>query len=347
MIQLIGVPFLSAFCSCILLTFIVRHFSRRTGVVDVPGAHKQHASPTATLGGLAVYGAFLAGILARGAPSPKLHTILLAGTFLVMVGTLDDLRGVSAKVKLACLALAALVLENGGITFWSTSTPGFLSYLCTFLWVGLIASAFNGVDNADGAASGLAAVAGVSTFAIAWVTWQRDLALVSLTLSAACLGFLCYNYPLPRASIFLGDSGSLFLGFILAAMLLLGRWGETSLHSVMAASLVIAVPLFDFAFILIVRGLQGKYRRWSDPITMCARDHTYHRLIVGGLRPRQALALMHGTGIATGFLAYFVLKIPLPAATAVFAFVCLLFSAIGAGLARIHLPEVYEPGTTG
>ncbi len=339
--ELVGVPFLSAFLSCVVLTLIVRRYSRQTGVVDVPGAHKQHAAPTATLGGLAVYGAFLIGVVARGVPTPKLSTILVAGTFLVLVGSLDDLRGVSAKVKLACLALAALVLEHGGIHLWFEAWSP-ISWIGTFLWVGLIASSFNGVDNADGAAPGLAAVAAGSTFVIAWCTWQRDLALVSLTLCAACLGFLCFNYPMPRASIFLGDSGSLFLGFVLSAMLLLGRWGSTPLHSAMVACLVIAVPLFDFALILLVRGFQGQYRRWSDPITMCARDHTYHRLRSCGLRPRQALALMHGTGILLGLVAYFLMQLPPSWASVVFLLVLLGLMKCGLVLARVNLPGVYE-----
>ncbi len=320
---------------------LVRHYSRRAGVVDTPGAHKQHASPTATLGGVAVYGAFLVGILARGEPSPKLTTILVAGTFLVLVGALDDLQGVSAKIKLACLALSALVLDHGGISVWSGG-PGFFSFLGTFLWVGLIASAFNGVDNADGAAPGLAAVAAGATFVIAWCTWQRDLALVSITLSAACLGFLCFNYPMPRASIFLGDSGSLFLGFVLSAMLLLGKWGASSWHSAMVACLVIAVPLFDFAFILLVRGLEGQYHRWSDPITICARDHTYHRLIGYGLKPRQALSLMHGLGALCGIVGYVLMLLPLVLAGALFLVVVFALTWAGVVLARVKLPGVYE-----
>lgn len=322
---------------------LVRHYSRRAGVMDSPGAHKQHASPTATLGGVAVYGAFLVGILARGEPSPKLTTILVAGTFLVLVGVLDDLRGVSAKIKLACLALATLVLNNGGISVWSGDAhSSFLSFLGTFLWVGLIASAFNGVDNADGAAPGLAAVAAGATFVIAWCTWQRDLALVSITLSAACLGFLCFNYPMPRASIFLGDSGSLFLGFVLSAMLLLGKWGASSWHSGMVACLVIAVPLFDFAFILLIRGLEGQYHRWSDPITMCARDHSYHRLVGFGLTPRQALALMHGMGVLCGIVGYILMQLPLYLAGVLFLVVALALALAGAMLARVKLPGVYE-----
>lgn len=340
--QLIGLPFLAGLFSCIAFTLIVRQWSRGAGVVDVPGAHKQHSASTATLGGLAVYGAFLVGVLARGAPSPKLSMILVAGTFLVLVGALDDLRGVSAKIKLACLALAAVLLYHAGVSLVTQS--GLVSLVGTFLWVGLIASAFNGVDNADGAAPGLAAIAAGTTFVIAWTTWQRDLALVSLTLAAACLGFLSFNYPMPRASIFLGDSGSLFLGFVLAAMLLLGRWGSTPWHSAMVASLVIAVPLFDFAFILLVRGFHGQYRRWSDPITMCARDHTYHRLIGTGLKQRQALAVIHGTGILCGFLAYLLMQMSLAPAIALFASVLVLLTLAGAFLARVSLPGVYEPG---
>lgn len=310
MLALVLKPFLVALAAGVLATWLVRALARRLGAVDTPGGHKQHALPVATLGGIAVYLAFVAGILARGEMSRPVMTMLQAGAFLVLVGAIDDLRGVGARVKLGCLALACLYFDPQHFVF-------------TFLWLGLIASAYNGVDNADGAAPGLAAIAALAVFAIAWVHWQRDLALIALALAGACAGFLVFNKP--RASIFLGDSGSLFVGFALGAMTLMGH----------VSALVLAVPLFDFALILLARGLAGQYTRWSHPITMCARDHVFHRLRALGLTHWQALGALYGASVGVGLLAFF--QAPLGA---------LVLIPAALWLGRIPLPGVYGSEAT-
>lgn len=150
----------------------------------------------------------------------------------------------------------------------------------------------------------------MTTFAISWVTWQHDLAVVSLVLAAACIGFLVFNYPHPRASIFLGDSGSLFLGFGLSVLAILGQWSEIGWKSAVIGFALVLVPLADFCFILISRGLDGRYRRWDDPIKMCARDHTFHRLRAIGLGPQAALWLMYAIASLYGVLAYLTVTRP-------------------------------------
>ena len=310
MLTLVLKPFLVALLAGIAATWLVRALARRLKAQDNPGAHKQHAAPVATLGGIAVYAAFVAGILARGEMSRPVMTMLQAGAFLVLVGAIDDLRGVGARVKLGCLALACFYFDPH-------------HFILTFLWLGVVASAYNGVDNADGAAPGLAAITALSTFAIAWVHWERDLALICLALAGACVGFLAFNKP--KASIFLGDSGSLFIGFALGAITLMGH----------VSPLVLAVPLADFALILIARGLAGQYKRWSHPITMCARDHTFHRLKKLGFTHWQCLAILYAAAAATGVAAFF--NIPL-AAIPLAAAVLLL--------GRIQLHGVYNPEAT-
>jgi len=291
---------LAGFAASLILTGLVREFSRRLDLMDRPGAHKQHLEATPTLGGLGVFGGFTVAVLAAGLLSPGVQAFLLGGFFIVLVGLLDDMRGVSANVKLGALAAATALLMEGGVFLRAFALPLPLAFVLTFLWMGLVASAFNGVDNADGAASGLAGLSAIFAFGIAWATFQKDLALVALALGAACAGFLWWNYPRPRARIFLGDSGSFFIGFCLAAMVVLGEWAGSGLKAILMGVTLLAVPLFDFGMILISRGLHGKYRTWTDPITMCARDHTHHRLVAMGLSGREALLVMYLLAVLTG-----------------------------------------------
>lgn len=294
---------LGAFAASLVVTGAVRALAHRMDLLDRPGAHKGHAEATPTLGGLGVFGGFLLALLASDLLTPGVRAFLYGGSFIVLVGLMDDARGVGAIVKLGALAAATALLLDGGVYLRAFALPMPLAFAMTFLWMGLVASAFNGVDNADGAASGLAAISSFFAFCIAWATWQTELALVALALGGACAGFLWWNYPAPRARIFLGDSGSFFIGFCLAAMIVLGEWAGSGLKAVLMGVTLLAVPLFDFGLILVLRGLHGKYRTLADPITMCARDHTHHRLVALGLSPREALLAMYAAAVLTGSCA--------------------------------------------
>lgn len=285
-----------------VLSYVVREASKRWGALDRPSEHKQHRDPTPTMGGLAVFFSFLLGLLWRGWPSAPLQTVLLASFLIVLVGVIDDTRGVNAVIKLGVLGLATVVLIQGGILFrFGHGAP--VDWTITFLWIGFVSSAFNGIDNSDGSAAGVASIAAGFAFLVAWSTWQRDLALIGVHLAAACLGFLAFNFPRPRATLFLGDTGSFFLGFCLSAMILLGQQGTSGLASPTVVLALIGFPVLDFCFILIVRGLNGHYRKWSDPITMCARDHVFHRLVARGLTPREAVLLIYAIGVLFGAAA--------------------------------------------
>lgn len=336
---------LAGFAASLILTGLVREISRRLDLMDRPGAHKQHLEATPTLGGLGVFGGFTVAVLAAGLLSPGVQAFLLGGLFIVLVGLLDDLRGVSANVKLGALAAATALLMEVGVFLRAFALPLPLAFILTFLWMGLVASAFNGVDNADGAASGLAGLSALFAFGIAWATFQKDLALVALALGAACAGFLWWNYPRPRARIFLGDSGSFFIGFCLAAMVVLGEWAGSGLKAVLMGVTLLAVPLFDFGMILISRGLHGKYRTWTDPITMCARDHTHHRLVALGLSGREALLVMYLLAVLTGTCAVAMANLGLNQALTLFGGLVFLGLILALWLDQAPLAEESAPPT--
>ena len=273
-------------------TVCLRGAARRCGHLDRPGGHKHHEEPTPAVGGVAVLVALLVGAVVAGPLSPALQSVLLGALLLGAVGLADDLRGVHAVLKLVALAVAVAIAWRSGVALTLGLSP-IVSYLATFLWVGLVASAFNGVDNADGAAGGLAALSCLGICAVGVVDGQTDLDLLAVVLLGATLGFLVFNFPWPRATIFLGDSGSLVIGYLLGSLTVLGEWSTSAPRSICIAVLLVFVPLFDFLFIVITRGMQGRYRTWTDPITMCDRDHTFHRLRNWGLGPRQALLALY------------------------------------------------------
>jgi UDP-GlcNAc:undecaprenyl-phosphate GlcNAc-1-phosphate transferase len=324
------------------LSFLVREMAKKIGALDRPSDHKQHRDPTPTMGGVAVFLAFAISLMLNGWPSKDLTTILLASLPIVFVGILDDVRGVNAVVKLGILALSTFLLVHGGIVLRLQCGP-MVDGLATFLWIGFISSAFNGIDNADGSAAGVAAICSLCTFVIAWITWQHSLAILAAHLTMACLGFLVFNFPAPTATLFLGDTGSFFLGFVLAAMLILGHWGQASASSASLAIALIAFPIFDFSLILVLRGFAGKYRKLSDPITMCARDHTHHRLVAWGLRPREAVLMIYAIAALYGSVAVAMVDLRVDQVLEISGGLTLVSVALLFAFSRIGLPnDVYS-----
>jgi UDP-GlcNAc:undecaprenyl-phosphate GlcNAc-1-phosphate transferase len=334
----IVIPFLCSVGGSAGATWLVREFAQRIGILDKPGAHKQHEKPTPTLGGIAVFLAFLVGVYVSGPVGPRLAAVVKASGLLVAVGVLDDLRGVNANIKLLSLAIASWMLWSSGVHLDLLGGTGIVACLVTFLWLGLVASAFNGVDNADGSAAGLAVISSLFTFLISWSTWQHDLAVLSLVLAGAAVGFLMFNFPAPKASIFLGDSGSLFLGFGLSTLTVLGQWSAEPWKAAVIALLLVIAPLFDFVFILTVRGLEGRYKSWDDPIKMCARDHLFHRLRAIGLSGRQGLLVLYSLGFLGGSLALNCVLHPEKLTLVVVGRLLLFLCVLALGLKRVRLP---------
>lgn len=311
MVAIVLLPFALSLAVSLSLTWLVRELALRWKLVDPPGAHKQHQVVTPALGGIAVYLALLVGLYFSCVPTPKLLALLSAATLVALTGALDDLRRVPATQKLAMLGLASTLLCLGG---WPTGlglTAG-LNWIASFFWVGLVSSAFNGVDNADGAAGGLAALSAGACALLGLISGDYLVTVISLALAGALLGFLWFNFPRPRATIFLGDSGSLVIGLVLAC-LSLEAVPVDGFSGLLFASLLLAVPLFDFGLILILRGLKGQYRHWREPITMCARDHTFHRLQAWQWSGRNAILLLYlASSLVAGvtLTAWFIVGVP-------------------------------------
>ena len=293
-IVVLGVSFLGT----VALTPVARRLALRLGFVDRPAAHKFHRSPTPYLGGLAVAVVVLGFVAVDLIANPGLRTKILAfgvgGALVAGVGLLDDWRGLGITVRLAVQSIAAAVLWLGGIGLTPTHLRP-VNLGLTILVVVLVTNSINLLDNMDGLAAGAVAIAAICCYAMAAWEGQRLIAPIAMAVAGACIGFLCYNFP--PARIFLGDAGSLLLGFSLAAILV-----QINLHSdplvtrVVARALVIGVPLFDTALVVASR------RRAKRPVLRGGTDHLSHRLLRSGLTPRGTAVAIYLLSAASGAL---------------------------------------------
>ena len=303
--------FLLAFVGALVVssaaTPFVRTLAVRWGVMDQPGERKVHSSPMPRLGGLAIWlGLWAASLLAvRFIPTdalvnpsssvPELGAVFGGGTVILLVGMTDDRRGGMAPItKLAGQVVACTVLLTLGLRVVAFGVA-WIDVPLTYLWVIGLTNALNLLDNMDGLSAGATSIAGAFFFLLAVLNGQILVALLAAALVGSCLGFLVYNYN--PASIFMGDTGSLTLGFVLAVLgMKLQIHGATRL-SFLIAALVLSVPIFDTAFVVWCRVRGGRR------IMQGGKDHTSHRLVKLGLNQKQAVWALYGASFLAGLSA--------------------------------------------
>jgi UDP-GlcNAc:undecaprenyl-phosphate GlcNAc-1-phosphate transferase len=313
------------------------------GAVDLPGGRKTHDEPMPRIGGLAVFVGFVAGLAFAAyitgylSPLPK-NTIYwqglaIAATGLMLVGLIDDLWGLSFQWKFAAQILAAVYVWHSGFRIEVVTHPlggtldlGLFSFPLTVLWIVGITNAVNLIDGLDGLAAGVALIITSTVAVLALVRSELGLTAASVALAGALLGFLRYNFN--PARIFLGDSGSLFLGFVLAVTSVRGSQKGPTAVAILAPLLVLGLPLIDTGLAVVRRvyrlqnrgrgrpGALGYVMRNCSEIFLPDRGHIHHRLLDLGMSHRGAVLALYG--IATLFaLAAFALvmfKSPLVAA---------------------------------
>jgi len=292
---------LSALLLAVGVTPLARRAARRLGFIDQPSARKQHTIATPLLGGAAIYLAFILALVFLGDRFyiNQVAGIFLGATMVSFLGVWDDRRGLTPWVKLIgqLLAGSVLLLTEVRISFlpWEP-----LNIAATLLWVVGITNAMNLLDNMDGLSGGVAAIAAIFFLLFAAMSKQYLVGALAAALVGACAGFLFYN--LNPASIFMGDTGSLFLGFMLAAVGIKLRFPDNSAFVTwMVPVLVLAVPLFDTGLVTISR-----LRRGLNPLTTPGKDHLSHRLARLTGSPREAVLLCYLLGGIGGVVATFV-----------------------------------------
>jgi UDP-GlcNAc:undecaprenyl-phosphate GlcNAc-1-phosphate transferase len=289
------------------LTPLVGRLACWLEILDLPAARKVHTQPTPLLGGLAIYTGFGISILANSILDAQVIAIMLGTTVLVAVSIADDTGGVPAWMKLlAHLAAAAMVIYSGVVlSLFPMSAIGYAgNVILTLVWLLGITSAMNFFDGLDGLATGLSIITAGFLGLVAAQTFQPFLGWFAASIVGSCLGFLPFNFRLRRpAVIFLGDTGSTFLGFLLAALAVKGEWAESSFIDVAAPVLIFWVFIFDMTHITIARIALGKVRSFRQWIDYVGKDHLHHRLATLVGSQRLAVLLIFLLSICMGLAA--------------------------------------------
>jgi len=275
--------FLFSFSLSAILTPIMRLIALKLKIVDIPGGRKIHEKPMPLLGGVAIAVAFSVALLANMVLERDVVLLLCGGVVVALMGLVDDWRGVSARLKLFIQILIVLVLIHSGIVldlFPRTVWGYWLNVLFTILWIIGLTNAMNFIDGMDGLAAGIGAIIAMFMGLVAFQTGQHFMAWLAIAMMGSCLGFLPFNFGLKRpASIYLGDAGSTFIGFMLAALAIKGDWSDSSrIVSFSAPVLIFWILIYDMAYITIERIVTGKVKSLKEWIDYVGTDHIHHRL---------------------------------------------------------------------
>ena len=288
-------------------TPVVRSLAFHIGAVDVPrDGRRMHDHPIPRMGGLAIFFGFLLSVLLFLPLTLQLRTMLLGSVIIVILGIFDDIYALSARLKFCVQIIAALVavLGENRIVFLSnlnifSSEPywdlGWLSYPITVLWIVGITNAVNLIDGLDGLACGVSTISSMTLLVIALIMAEPDVALITAALAGGCIGFLPYN--LNPARIFMGDTGSTFLGYILAVVSIQGLFKFYTFISFAAPFLILGLPIFDTCFAVLRRVSHGQSPMAPD------RGHIHHRLIDMGFSQKQAVAMLYVISAILGLSA--------------------------------------------
>ncbi|MDQ3768188.1 MAG: undecaprenyl/decaprenyl-phosphate alpha-N-acetylglucosaminyl 1-phosphate transferase [Actinomycetota bacterium] len=281
------------------------------GGVDAGGDRPRiHTAPTPNTGGVAIVLAIVAGSLLFVDIDGSMAGIFLGLPLVALLGFVDDRRGVRPRIKLLCLTAIVLIPVAGyGLTFDRVTLPllgdgdlGWIAYPLTILWIVLVANLVNLIDGMDALAAGIVAIA-AATLALMAVSFGRlEVAVVAAAVSGATLGFLWHNYH--PAKIFMGDSGALSLGYLLAALSVEGLLKTPATITLLAPLLIVAVPLLDTSFVVLKR---LKYRR---PPFGADHNHFYHRFLRIGFSQRRTAAYLHVWAAALAAWALLVRFVP-------------------------------------
>ena len=287
------VPFFTSFALSILLTPVIRKIAIIKGYVARPTQDRWHKKETALFGGVAIFISFIVPYALFVQPSIESIGILICGSIIFGLGLFDDIRGMKPHTKVIGQIIVASLLVSFGVSI-KVIPYQIISMPLTVLWVVAIVNSFNLLDNMDGLSAGIAAIVSGLIFLFAFLTGNLLLALPALILAGGLLGFLRYNFS--PAKIFMGDCGSMFIGFMLATITLQGSWKEST-HLVMMLAipvLVLAVPILDTAFVAVARGLS------AHKIFQGGKDHISHRMVVLGLSDRKTVITLYFISVLFG-----------------------------------------------
>ncbi len=307
---LLGIAFLVAFGFTVISMPLARGIAKKIGAIDMPGEERRmHTAPTPRLGGLALFFGFLVSVLCFCEITQELIGLLCGAVIIVMLGIIDDSRGLSAKLKLCVQIIAALtVIYIGNVKINIFTNPNvfsnekflilsdWVSVPFTVLWIVAITNAVNLIDGLDGLSAGVSSIAAVSLVFIANMVDEPAIALIAIIIAGACFGFMPFNFR-RKKKMFLGDTGSTFLGYTLAVLSVQGGFKSYAVISFAVPVLIFGLPIFDTAFVMIRRLLTGQGVMTPD------RGHIHHRLVDMGFSKKQAVFILYAMSGVLGLAA--------------------------------------------
>jgi len=296
-----------AFSISYIFTPPVCALAEKLGILDHPDERKVHERLTPLLGGLPIYVAFAVGAVSTLWYSYELKGVVYAATVVFVLGLLDDVFGLSSVLRLGVQVAAVFILFHYGMIV--DFIPDYTRFrvmekVVTIIWVVGITNAVNFLDGLDGLCSGFGAIASLFFGVIAFLTGQIFLMFLAFSLAGSCLGFLPWNFRKDEpARIFLGDSGSLFIGFTLASFALMGEWAQNNTVALMVPVLILLLPIYDTTMTTFFRVKEKSVRTVKEWLDYVGRDHFHHRLHAMGIGKRNVVLSMYLFTLLLGFSA--------------------------------------------
>ncbi len=291
----LAVAFLISFSA----TPMVISLAHKVGAIDVPKDKRRvHKKPTPLMGGLAIFYGFVVSVICFATIDKEVMGILVGCVIVVTTGIIDDITDMKAIVKLLCQILAAAVVVYSGVRIEHFANPFtqwfgapyivmdyWVSCAVTIFWIVGICNAVNLIDGLDGLAVGVSSIASIALLTLTLISENLNVAIITAAVAGAGFGFLPYNFN--PAKIFMGDTGALFLGFILACISVQGMLKMSAVITFAAPILILGLPIFDTVFAILRRLLTGKSPMQPD------RGHLHHRLLDMGFSQRRVVAILY------------------------------------------------------
>lgn len=308
-------PLVVSFIISLIATPIMRKIAFKTGAVDVPKDNRRmHKKPIPYLGGVAIYIAVVVGILVfMPLKNTATVAILIGGTIIMISGLIDDFMDLSPKAKLLFQVIAGIILILGGIEIETLTYPlptaegvslinlGLLGVPVTLFWVVGITNTINLIDGLDGLSAGVTTISSLTLMVVAHKLGDFETVIIAGIIAGGCLGFLPYNFN--PASIFMGDAGALFLGFMLAGISIEGVMKSAATIAVVVPILILGIPVFDTTFAIFRRLAKGQHPMQAD------KGHLHHRLLRRGYSVKSTVLILYSISIFFGIAAVAIVKV--------------------------------------
>lgn len=312
------IGFIITLVSSLIITPLTIKFAKRIGIVDKPNDRKKHNGNIPLLGGVAVIVPVIIGLFYLQPQHYSMVAIIIGAIIIITIGLLDDIYSLKPLTKLIAQITAAVVVMSSGLMIEKLTVPligsvdlGVFSYVITILWIVGITNAMNLIDGLDGLASGVAAIAFASIFVMAIGDGIEVVVFMSIVMLASLIGFLIFNfYP---AKIFLGDVGSLFIGYSLSVISMLGLFKNVTVFSFIVPIIVLTIPIFDTIFAIVRRAINKQHIMTAD------RKHIHYVLLDLGFGHKNTVLLIYAFSAVFGAIAIIFTN-----ATTIFALVIML-----------------------